>query len=657
MARIFCLLFLIHPALAQSTRLPEVRILGVPASEGRLTDTGASPSLLLDSQTLRQSAQASVADLLRQQAGLNFTSFFGSTGTGVPQLRGFGEGASSRTLILLDGIPMNRPDLASPVWFEFPIAGLEQIELQRGARTVRYGSSALAGVISLETRRQVEAPEWSLQASLGSWNTKLFRLNGILPTSTNWTTSLSTDWFSTDGYRENSALESRALQFSLTSPADKLWQWQSTFSASDTALENPGGLSTADYQSNPRQSIFTRFGIGDQYRNDLTTLRTTQQLRYRPKPDQQWQLNASWTNRQRELNFGRGSHTDHDLDSLAFDLSHEWKTQNLSGTWGLRGSYDTLFLERFRDQDRRNRFATADLERHSIGGFARTDLKLDSRWTLSGGASWDHYDLDASALDQLSPADPSLNFNGGTNDQAWGTELSLDYRPDDHRRFWLRYDRTFRFPVLDEVAGYQGFILSTPINTDLTPETGHGFEFGTSYQNDRITASLTAFAQWLDDEILFDFNNNLNTNFANSRRLGIESRLSYEADNWQGILNYQWTNARFTNGPFSGQEIPLVPQHQLSAQVIWSPTESLNLALEWEWLDDAFEGGDFSNTRAKLPGRSLINLESRYALNDTLELYGRIDNLFDERWASLKFLGQWYPGNGRNLTLGLRAQF
>ena len=85
-------------------RLPEAQVIG-EEEESRLGESGQSPSLLLGPETIRQSPLPSIADLLRQQAGVNFTSFFGSTGTGVPQLRGFGENTSPRVLILVDGLP------------------------------------------------------------------------------------------------------------------------------------------------------------------------------------------------------------------------------------------------------------------------------------------------------------------------------------------------------------------------------------------------------------------------------------------------------------------------------------------------------------------------------------------------------------------------
>lgn len=637
--------------------LPELEVTGRRAEDSRLGSRGRSSPIVIGPTVLRESAQPSVADLLRAEGGVNFTSFFGSPGTGVPRFRGFAGGASPRVLILVDGLPMTRPDLASPVWFEFPLAGLERVELQRGSRTVRYGSAALAGVISLETRDEVEAPSWHLQTSRGSWDTNLVRLHTLLPMENDWTVGAAGDFRESEGYRENSASDSRAFQLSLSSPRKRRWQWRATVAGSRTDLENPGGLGRSAYRQDPQQSIYSRFGIGEFYQNELTSLRTTQQILFRPHTQQLWQFNASWSGRQRELNLGAGSHTDHDLDSFAFELSHEWQHRSFSGSWGVRGASDFLFLSRFRDRDRKQRFATADLERQAVGAFVRSDWEFRKGWTLSGGVSWDTYDLKARARDTTSPLEPRLNFQGGTDDSARAAELSLDFQPDDTRRFWLRYDRSFRFPVLDEVAGYQGFLLEVPVNGDLGPESGHAFELGAEYGENRFKGALTGFSQSLDGEILFDPAQNLNRNFARSHRYGLESRLTYQGRGWRGLVNYAWTRARFRSGRHLGSTIPLVPRHQLSAQVQRKFTENLSLQLEWEWLSEAFEGGDFQNTRVKLPARRLVHLEGRYSFDEQWELYARLDNLLDERWASLKFLGQWYPGNGRSFTLGLRGQF
>ena len=657
---VLALLVSFFPAEAQEALrelLPAREVVATSAGATIRAQTGGGEPVTLGDQVLRRSALPSVADVLRREAGLNFTSFFGSLGTGAPQLRGFADGASSRVLILIDGLPANRPDLAGPVWFEFPLASLDKVELIRGSRTVRWGSPALAGVISLETRGHTGAREWSFQSSLGSWDTSLFRLNGRLPTGHGWTARVSLDRYESDGWRENSGTRSHAAQVSLSSPEDRPWQWLTTFHFGQTDLENPGGLGLDDYRANPRQSLYTRFGIGNQYENSLSTRRWTHQIRFCATPDQVWQLNASSTGRLRKLNFGAGSHTDHDLDTLAIDLSHRWSADRFATTWGFRATLDTLFLERFHDQTRRTRFATANLDRSSLGGFVRSDYDLNPTLTFSGGFSLDVYDLAVSARDLASPPDPALNFDNGTSDSAHGAELSLDFHPDDSRRLWLRYDRTFRFPLIDEIAGYQGFLLDTPVNTSLGPETGHGVELGSSYHGERFGASLTTFAQWLDGEILFDFQNKRNRNFARSRRIGLESRLTWQGDHGRALVTHHWTSATFANGPFEGNDHPLVPRHQLSALLTWEIRDDLDLDLEWEWLSDAPEGGDFANVRAFLPGRSLVHLEGRQALGKHLEVFARIDNLFDERWASLKFLGQWYPGNGRALTLGLRGTF
>lgn len=638
--------------------LPEIEVVGKSNTNSRLEAPGRGEVLLIKPETLRASAQPSVAGLLRREAGVNFTSFLGSAATGTPQVRGFGENASSRILTLVDGLPMNRPDLASPVWFEFPLAGLEQVELQRGSRSVRYGSGALAGVISLETRSEITQPEWHLLASTGSWNTRLLRLHALQPVADGWTAGASLDFFESDGWRQNSATNSRAFQLSLASPSTQPLQWQFTVGGSRTGLENPGGLTTAAYLDDPRQSVYTRFGVGRQYRNQLSTLRATQRIRYQdPESGHLWQLQTSWTGRERVLNFGTGSHTDHDLETFAFDFSHEWDHQSWAGSWGLRGSSDFLDVDRFQEPERVNRFAAARFDRASIGGFAQAARQFQKGWTVAGGISWDAYRLEADSRDSSNAGNPLANFSGDTDDASWGGEISLDYQPDDSRRFWLRFDRSFRFPLLDEIAGYQGFLLDTPVNVDLRPETGAGMELGASYEGDRINASLSAFVQDLHGEILFDFNENLNTNFAGTRRLGLESRLVWQSNRWSARLNHQWIATRFTDGPFKDNRIPLVPEHQVNVHLSGRLHDQLQLSLEWEWLDQAFEGGDFTNNRPPLPGRSLVHLESRLHLNDHWELFGRVDNLFDETWASLKYLGLWYPGNGRSITLGLRGQF
>lgn len=71
-----------------------------------------------------------------------------------PQIRGgsgFSSGMGSRVMILLDYIPLLRPDAGRPMWNFIPMEDVEQVEILKGAASVVFGSSALTGAINVLT--------------------------------------------------------------------------------------------------------------------------------------------------------------------------------------------------------------------------------------------------------------------------------------------------------------------------------------------------------------------------------------------------------------------------------------------------------------------------------------------------------------------------
>lgn len=73
------------------------------------------------------------------------TSFLSHSANVV--LRGMGE-IPGRTLILYDGMPMNKADTGTTNWDLFQPEDIERIEIVRGPASVLYGSNAMGGVIS-----------------------------------------------------------------------------------------------------------------------------------------------------------------------------------------------------------------------------------------------------------------------------------------------------------------------------------------------------------------------------------------------------------------------------------------------------------------------------------------------------------------------------
>jgi len=71
-----------------------------------------------------------------------------------PQIRGgsgYSSGMGSRVMIMLDGMPLLRPDAGRPMWSFIPMESIEQVEILKGAASVLFGSAALTGAINVLT--------------------------------------------------------------------------------------------------------------------------------------------------------------------------------------------------------------------------------------------------------------------------------------------------------------------------------------------------------------------------------------------------------------------------------------------------------------------------------------------------------------------------
>ncbi|MEL7187024.1 MAG: TonB-dependent receptor [Pseudomonadota bacterium] len=99
---------------------------------------------------------ANVTELLRHVAGLNVVQQGGRGGVTSVVLRG---GESNFTVVLIDGIKVNDPTNTRGGSYDFSyldIGSVERVEIIRGPMSALYGSDALAGVINIVTRTDVD---------------------------------------------------------------------------------------------------------------------------------------------------------------------------------------------------------------------------------------------------------------------------------------------------------------------------------------------------------------------------------------------------------------------------------------------------------------------------------------------------------------------
>jgi vitamin B12 transporter len=115
----------------------------------------AYSSVIIDSERLRNVASGRAEDVLRDVAGLqqfrrSDSRSANATAQGVT-LRGLGGNASSRALVLLDGVPQGDPFGGSVTFPSLNLARIGSAQITRGGGSGVAGPGALAGTISLSS--------------------------------------------------------------------------------------------------------------------------------------------------------------------------------------------------------------------------------------------------------------------------------------------------------------------------------------------------------------------------------------------------------------------------------------------------------------------------------------------------------------------------
>lgn len=140
-------------------------------------------------------------------------------------------------------------------------------------------------------------------------------------------------------------------------------------------------------------------------------------------------------------------------------------------------------------------------------------------------------------------------------------------------------------------------------------------------------------------------------NVGSTRRQGIEAEVNVKSSALQFHASYAFVDARFlnalevgSNSPFAdangniqivpGDQIPAVPRHRIKAGIDYSITDAFKVGGDALFVNSQYLVGDESNQGKKLPSYTVFNLHASYQINKTFQLYGRIDNLFDNRYAT-----------------------
>jgi outer membrane receptor protein involved in Fe transport len=141
-------------------------------------------------------------------------------------------------------------------------------------------------------------------------------------------------------------------------------------------------------------------------------------------------------------------------------------------------------------------------------------------------------------------------------------------------------------------------------------------------------------------------------NVGRTRRQGIEVQVNLTSKTLQLYASYALVDARFldalelnSHSPFAdpvtgliqvlpGNRIPAIPRNRVKFGIDYSITDAFKVGGDALFVGSQYFVGDESNQAARLPGYSVFNLHASYQINKTFQIYGRVDNILDHRYAT-----------------------
>lgn len=607
---------------------------------------------VITSEEIRNSPAVDLPSILRNHAGVDVRSLYGSLGMDASvDLRGFGETATSNTLILLDGLRLNPIDMGSISWSAIPLGSIRRIEIIRGVGTVLYGDRASGGVINIITDKSGRARA-SVGVDVGSFDQRSLDANAAAGNELGYF-NIFAHHAESNGWRRNSQQDQQSLsgRAGLYMRAGEVFV---DYAAYKDSSGLPGSLGSAAYRNDPRSS--TR--PFDWQQRDGYRLRPGVRLALTETLSLEAEV-ATEQEEQHAVYASLSSTTDRSRENLSFTPRLNWRHglgSLVSETVVGIDYYDGDIEARYSNYARQNAAQT------STAIYLQNITSLNPDWSLTLGAR-------TQRMEQSAHQDAYAPFfmpamDGSATRQRTAFDAGLAYKGQGWRAYG-KVGTTFRFANTDELFGFDSF--GTPVFVgDLKPQHGRIAELGGSATFGPIQGRASLYRMQLTDEIGYDGSAGggfgANVNLDPTRRQGLETELDWRvAERLKAKFAYAYTDAEFRSGPYAGKEVPLVPRDKATVQLAWDAGRVGNYTVVLNHVGTRRYSGDFSNAHGDLGGYTTLDLQAAWQFKPWT-VTARVLNAFDKRYATYAGFSPWsghyfYPADGRSLHLGVRYAF
>jgi vitamin B12 transporter len=601
----------------------------------------SSPSSVLARPEIEQRQEVWLAESLQATPGVAL-SRLGRAG-GITSL--FLDGGNSNfTKVLVDGAPVNEPGGALN-FSAFTLENIEKVEVIRGASSALFGTDAMTGVVQVFTRRGTTTkPLLELLGEGGSFQTGRgsAHLSGMLG---RFDYAAAASRYQTSGDGPNDFFRNTTLSgnFGWRIAEENRLRLTLRSNASDAGAPGQTSLIPVDRDHHNALRDFSAsvawdFATGARWRHRLTGYHTyIRQMFEDPSSDfclatPPFPCDFAFTLRNQFNRAGMQAQSSYLHGSTGVTLGYQLDIEN--GFFG--GQHG---------------------RRNNQGGYVEARQQVGARLSLVAGAR------------------AEANSSFGTRAVP---RVGAAYALRQGAGFWGATRLKFSYGLgIKEPSLSQSFAQDAcfPGNGGLRPERSRSFHYGADQflAGERVRLSVDGFHNQFRDIVSFafgqfpgappppatcpfGFGSFFNTDLARAR--GVNASVEARPARWLRIGgHYSFVDSRVLRSPNAFD-----PALQVGNRLLRRPVHSGSLSVNAEYrrmnwnLTSVFVGevtdSDFLGFgRTRNPGYARVDLAAHYRLQRSVTLFGRMENLFGERYE--ESIG--FPAYGRHFRLGMKV--
>jgi iron complex outermembrane receptor protein len=638
------------------------------------------------------------SDILNRATGVHIQTNNGMES--LPSLRSpvlTGPGAAGAFLFLENGIATRSAGFANNNGLsELNLAQAHEIEVIRGPASAVYGSNAVHGVINVLTKAPSDEGEVSL--ILGSNNS--YQLQGTVGREMG-EQGLSANFQAIEdaGYRDDSGFTSFKVngRHDYEQGADKISTLISGFVLDQ---ETAGFISSSDNGSDCYRSDYTDENLyqdrnamekncdDDAYRkwsslriatnwqrtlSSDTHLSITPYFRVNQMEFRQHYLPSKAIEENSHYSVGVTSNYYWQIDSniaVVMGINAEWTEGALTQT---QQKPDTFSFGKARQQGTHYDYKVEAL---TIAPYIQGDWDVNDALKFTGSVRFDATEYrynnlvvdgttkadGSSCVNNSSDAVPCLYLRPSDNDDQFNnssTKLGFNYQLASDTALFGAWSQGFRAPQTTDLYRLQKQQVVGEIDSEEINSTELGLRgVSNTLHYEAVIYTMTK------NNVFFRDAQGLNVTDGKTSHQGVELGINYDlSDSINLAINYSYGQHEYefdrpSSGVVKGNEIDTAPKNLANTRLRWLPTAKTSLELEWLHMGDYFL--DPANEH-EYEGHDLWQLRGAININSHVNLFARIENLTDEKYASRADYAfgsyRYFGGQPRAVHVGVNVNF